>query len=236
MLKAEERLVFALDVRELTDAIELLDTLEGTIRWVKVNSIAAAYSSILGEIEARNMKIWRDWKHHDIPGTVYNFIAADIISGVDMTTIHTLGGRDMMEYAVKAKREMASNIKILGITILTSHDQKSFNEDLGIPGKIEDKVLWLSQLAKIYGLDGVVCSAKELGVLRNIEGLLKVTPGIKPEWAVKREDQVRIATPHKAIKDGADMIVVGSAIYKAVKPVEAAEKIIAEIEEEIERR
>lgn len=236
-LRPEERLVFALDVSEITKAISLLNSLEGTIKWVKVNSIAAVYPSILKEIASRKMKIWRDWKHHDIPGTVYKFIEADIRAGVDMTTIHTLGGKKMMEHAVKAKRDFGSSIKVLGVTILTSIGQRELNEELRIEGSVEDNVKRLALMAQNVGLDGIVCSAWEVLLLRNIGvRILKITPGIKPAWALKREDQVRIATPRKAFEDGADMIVVGSAIHKSPNPREAAEKIIAEIEEGLERR
>jgi len=233
-MEAEERLIFALDVTDFDKAVSLLDKLEETIKWVKVNSLAAAFPEIIEEIKQRKMKVWRDWKHHDIPGTVKNFIIADILRDIDMTTVHILGGKKMLEYAVETKKEFNSNIKILGITILTSHDQKSFNEELGFPGMIEDKVFQLASLAREAGLDGVVCSAKELEKLSKIKELLKVTPGIKPIWAVKREDQARVVTPKKAILKGADYIVVGSAIHKSPNPKEAAEKIVAEIESALE--
>lgn len=233
-MEAEERLIFALDVTDFDKAVSLLDKLEKTIKWVKVNSLAAAFPEIIEEIKQRKMKVWRDWKHHDIPGTVKNFIIADILRDIDMTTVHILGGKKMLEYAVETKKEFNSNIKILGITILTSHDQKSFNEELGFPGVIEVKVYQLARLASEVGIDGVVCSAKELSYLRDFPNLIKVTPGIKPLWAQGRKDQKRVTTPSEAILKGADYIVVGSAIHKSLNPKEAAEKIVAEIESALE--
>lgn len=235
-MEAKDRLIFALDVTDLEKAISLLDQLEGKVGMVKVNSLAAAYPEIVSLVQDRKIEVWRDLKHHDIPGTVANFIKADIEAGLAMTTIHTLGGIKMMKYAVKAAE--GSNLKILGITILTSHDQRNFNQEIGIPGSIQDKVINLAIIAEKTGLSGVVSSAKEAKMLRaslKPETLI-VTPGIKPKWAVKREDQARVTTPYQAILDGADYLVVGSAIRKNENPGEAADKIVEEIEKAMSER
>lgn len=239
-MEAKDRLILALDI-EKEKALPLLDQLRDKIGMIKVNSLAAEWPEVIQEIQDRGLKVWRDWKHHDIPGTVVNFIKADIKAGVAVSTVHTLGGYAMMrDAAIKAAQEN-SNIKILGITILTSHTQESLNEELGIPGEIQDKVISLALLAEKAKLNGVVASAKEAAALRKVlkRETLIVTPGITPLWAAKREDQARVATPKQAIIDGADYIVVGSAIYKAENPGEAADKIVAEIEEglgELKRR
>lgn len=235
-IEAKDKLIFALDVQDLERAITLLDQVEGRVGVVKVNSLAARFPEIVHIIHERGISVWRDWKHHDIPGTVSNFITADLGTGVEITTVHTLGGVKMMEYAAEVAK--GTSLEILGITILTSHDQESFNYEIGIPGRIQDKVKDLALKAEKAGLSGVVCSPKEAEVLRNIldQEILIVTPGITPTWAVKREDQARVNTPKKAIIDGADRIVVGSAIHKNKNPGEAADKIVAEIEEGLERR
>lgn len=235
-MKAKDRLTFALDVPDLETAIPLLDRLEGKVGLVKVNSLAAAHPEIVSIIQDRKIGVWRDFKHHDIPGTVANFIKADVEAKLAMTTIHTLGGRKMMEYAVEAAK--GNGLKILGITILTSHDQESFNKEIGIPGAINVKVLNLAITAEEVGLAGVVASAKEAKMLREKlkPTTLIVTPGIKPTWAAKREDQARITTPYQAILDGADYIVVGSAIRKSKDPGEAADKIVEEIEKALSER
>lgn len=229
-MEAKGRLIFALDVPNIGTAIPLLDQLEGRVGLVKVNSLAAAYPKIVSIIQDRKIEVWRDFKHHDIPGTVASFIKADVEDGLIMTTVHTLGGTKMMEYAVEAVK--GSNLKILGITILTSHDQESFNKEIGIPGSIQDKVVNLAIMAEKAGLAGVVASAKEAKMLREKlrTNTLIVTPGIKPEWAIKREDQARVTTPYQAILDGADYIVVGSAIRVNENPGEAADRIVIEIE------
>ena len=141
-----------------------------------------------------------------------------------------------MEYAVEAAQR--TDLKILGITILTSHNQESFNKEIGISGSISDKVVELALRAEKIGLAGVVASPKEAAHLRRFlkPETLIVTPGIKPDWMAKREDQARVTTPSDAIKAGADYIVVGSAIYKSPNPVEAVDRIVAEIEEAFEER
>ncbi len=232
-MEAKDRLVLALDVQDMATAISLLDKLQGKVGMVKVNSLASACPEIVQEIKNRGLKVWRDWKHHDIPGTVVNFIKADVDAGIDMCTVHTLGGYAMMRDAVIKAAQEGGKIKILGITVLTSHSQESFNEELGIPGEIQETVKHLALLTEKAKLDGVVASGKEASMLRKVlkpEALI-VTPGITPNFAVKRDDQARVTTPKQAILNGADMIVVGSAIYKAENPAEAAEKIVAEIEE-----
>jgi orotidine-5'-phosphate decarboxylase len=235
-MKAKDRLIFALDVPKLEKATPLLDQLEGKIGLVKVNSLAAAYPDIVTIIKTRQIGVWRDWKHHDIPGTVANFIKADVEAGIIMTTVHTLGGTKMLKYAAEAAK--GSDLKILGITILTSHDQISFHEDIGIPVPIRDKVVHLAIMAEKAGLAGVVASAKEAKILRSTlkPTTLIVTPGIKPTWAAKREDQARITTPYQAILDGSDYLVVGSAIRKSENPGEAADKIVEEIEKALNER
>lgn len=238
-MEAKDRLILALDVPDMETAISLLDKLRGKVGMVKVNSLASACPEIVQEIKNRGLKVWRDLKHFDIPGTVANFITADINAGVDMTTVHALGGKKMMEAAVIERFvKSAYDMKIIGITVLTSYDQDTFNKELGIPGEIQETVKRLALLAESAGLDGVVASPKEAKMLRAI---LKpetwiITPGITPFFATKRDDQARVATPKQAIMDGADCIVVGSAILKAENPTEAADKIVAEIEEGLKER
>lgn len=239
-MKAKDRLIFALDVQDMEAAISFLDKLEGKVGLVKVNSLAAAYPKIVPLIRERGIGVWRDWKHHDIPGTVKNFIIADVEAKIDMTTVHALGGTKMMEYAVEGVG--VSDLKILGITILTSHSQDDFNQELGIPGPIHEKVSELALRAEKAGLTGVVSSAREVEALRRFlkPDTLIVTPGIKPEWAARRADQSRVTTPYQAIEGGADYIVVGSAIHNSQKynrtPEEAAESIVSEIDKALSDR
>jgi orotidine-5'-phosphate decarboxylase len=240
-MNAIDRLILALDVRNLQEASLVLNKLEGNLGMVKVNSLFVEEPSIISIIQSRKMKVFLDLKHHDIPGTVKNFIMADVRKGVQMTTIHCLGGNKMMQYA--AEGAQGSDLNVLGITILTSHNSESFNEEIGIPGLITDKVLDLAGRAEESGLQGIVASAQELGMLReNLEPeTLIVTPGINPEWAKKRDDQKRVTTPYEAIRNGANYIVVGSAIIESEKKhgktiEEAANLILAEIDKALTDR
>jgi len=235
-MNAKERLILALDVPNLESAVPLLDQLESRVGLVKVNSLAVAEPNIVSIIQKRNMGVWRDLKHHDIPGTVANLIKADLKDGLTMTSIHALGGREMMEYAAISAKE--TDLKVVGITILTSHNQDSFTQDLGISGSIQDKVKHLALMAQKAGLGGVVASVEEAKMLRGIllPQTLIITPGIKPKWAPRRPDQARVATPRQAIISGAGCIVVGSAIHQDSKPGEAADKIVAEIDEALSER
>ncbi|MDD5433361.1 MAG: orotidine-5'-phosphate decarboxylase, partial [Candidatus Pacebacteria bacterium] len=209
-LKAKDRLILALDVLNMEAAIPLLDQLQGKVGMVKVNSLASACPEIIQEIKSRGLKVWRDWKHHDIPGTVVNFIKADVDAGIDMCTVHTSGGSVMMFDAAAKRTQEKSNLKILGITVLTSIDKQEFNEEMGISGEIQDTAVRWALLAEKAHLDGVVASAKEAPMLRKVlkPGTLIVTPGITPNFAVKREDQAqaRVTTPKQAILNGADKI------------------------------
>lgn len=234
--EAKSRLVLALDVMKRDLADEILNKVAGKVGIIKVNALAALYPDIIPQIKKLGFKVWRDWKHHDIPDTVGNFIKADLDAGIDITTIHTLGGSKTMKKAVEIAVAAGSDLKILGITILTSHDQDSFNNELGIPGSIQEKVVNLALRAEKAGLSGVVASAIEAPALRRVlkQETLIVTPGINPLWAVKHEDQARVTTPKQAILNGANYIVVGSAIYKNENPAEAADKIVDEIAEALE--
>ncbi len=227
--EAKKRLIFALDVKTLEEAIKLLDILKGKVQIIKVNYIAYAHPEIVDIIKQKGFDVWRDFKHHDIPRSAKGFVASDV-KGSAITTVHTLGGLKMMQYVASLTKD--SDLKVLAVTILTSHDQASLNQEVGIPGTIKQNVVRLALMAERAGLD-IVCSAKEAKILR---GVLKpdtiiVTPGIKPVWAVQEEDQKRVKTPTDAIKDGANYVVVGSAIYKSKEPVEAVDKIITEIAE-----
>ena len=228
---ARKKLILALDVLKIGNALALLEKLDGKVGMVKVNSLAAFFPEIIDVIQARRMPVWRDFKHHDVPKTVADFIAADLSLGLSMTTIHTLGGKKMMECAAEAAK--GTPLKVLGVTILSSHTPQSFNAEIGISGSIQNKVIDLALMAERAGLAGVVCSPKEAKILRQVLNpeTLIVTPGIAPEWAVKRKDRSRAATPRQAILNGADYIVVGDAIYGSKNPGEAADKIAAEIKE-----
>jgi len=162
-------------------------------------------------------------------------VAKAVEWGVFMLDLHVAGGREMMRAAAQAVVERAEAIgverpRLIGVTVLTSLTQDDL-QALGIGCAVEEQVLALAHLAQESGLDGVVASPHEVRAIRRRFGpdLLVVTPGIRPQ-AAEPDDQRRIATAREAIRAGADYVVVGRPILTAADPVEAAERLVAEIE------
>lgn len=167
-------------------------------------------------------EVFLDLKFHDIPNTAAGASRAAARLGVKMFNVHCLGGREMMSAAVDAAREINSDSKVLGVTILTSHDEAGLR-DLGLNEKPADAVLRLATAAQESGLDGVVCSAHEIEAVRRECGddFLLVVPGIRPAGSAIG-DQKRVLTPRQAIDAGASWIVVGRPITAAPDPAQAA--------------
>jgi orotidine-5'-phosphate decarboxylase len=153
-----------------------------------------------------------------------------------MFNVHALGGRAMMEAARSAAYRGAGEADlppplVIAVTIVTSLDEVQLRGELGIPSSPSEAAIRLAELAREAGLDGVVCSAGEAAEIKRVCGdeFLTVTPGIRPAWAARSDDQARIATPREAIAAGSDYLVIGRPITKAADPVEALAKVIAEI-------
>jgi orotidine-5'-phosphate decarboxylase len=155
-----------------------------------------------------------------------------------MFNVHIMGGTKMMESAAKVAQEEAVSLRIsrpivLGVTVLTSIDQKTMNDELRVSGTVESQVVHLSKLAEKAGLDGVVASPHEITAIRKATpNMLIVTPGVRPAWA-EIQDQKRILTPGEAVSKGASYLVIGRPITKPPPqigtPVEAARRIIEEM-------
>tara|TARA_B100000686_G_scaffold226558_1_gene233817 strand:+ start:14653 stop:15360 length:708 start_codon:yes stop_codon:yes gene_type:complete len=179
-------------------------------------------------------KIFLDLKFHDIPNTVSGAINASLKLCPHMMTVHLSGGYNMLKSSVDvvSNFSMNNNIKkplILGVSVLTSIDKSDFSS-IGFSGSVENQVKRLADLALRAGLDGLVCSAKELKIIREYVGkdILLVTPGIRP-LGDNINDQKRIVTPSQAVKDGADFLVIGRPITEAEEPKIALNKICSEI-------
>lgn len=231
-LAANERLIVALDVRSLDEAKVLVDKL---IPAVKIFKVGLGLFTLCGPaavkmVKDKGGKVFLDLKFHDIPNTVASAVISACDLGVFMLNVHALGGSEMMKKAAEAVKGKAEKPKILGVTILTSMDQRAIGE-VGIIRDVEEEVLNLAKMAKDAGLDGVVASPLETSAIRARSGIdfIVVTPGVRPEWAAKG-DQKRIATPAGAIRAGADYIVVGRPVIEAGDQAEAARKIIEEME------
>jgi len=169
-------------------------------------------------------------KFHDIPNTVAGAVRSALQLNPFMLNVHASGGRAMMEAAAEAVAEAgAARPILLGVTVLTSLGDSDLT-DIGIDGGAESQVVRLAKLAQASGLDGVVCSAKEITAIRDACGgdFKLVTPGIRPAWA-SADDQKRIVTPADAVAMGADYLVIGRPITGADDPTEAARRIGIEL-------
>ena len=186
--------------------------------------------SIVRELHRRGHKIFLDLKLHDIPNTVQKAMAVLSRLNVEMVNLHAAGTKAMMEAALKGlTREDGSRPILLAVTQLTSTSEERMHEELLIPGSISDCVCHYAEMARESGLDGVVCSPLEAGMVKERCGkdFLTVTPGIRfADGAVG--DQVRITTPARAKEIGSDYIVVGRPITAAADSVAAYRKCVEE--------
>ncbi|MCD6406399.1 orotidine-5'-phosphate decarboxylase [Candidatus Aerophobetes bacterium] len=230
----KSRLILALDVDTKKEAEKLVMQLKDLVSFFKVGMRLFFHygPEIISSIKKMGGKVFLDSKLHDIPTVVE--ATAKIIGkmDVDMLTIHTLGGKEMMRRAKEAIKRENPSTKVLGVTVLTSIDQRVLKDDLGIEGDIKEKVLFLAQKAEEAGLDGVVCSGKEVETLREYldKKFLLVVPGIRP-YSVRKDEQKRTFTPKEAILKGADYLVIGRPILQASDPVKATKDILREIDD-----
>lgn len=228
----KERLIVALDVDNLKEATNLVNQLINYVTIFKVGPqlFTAAGNDALKMIQDKGGKVFLDLKYHDIPNTVE--ATTKIVSklGVFMFTIHTLGGKEMMKAVVETISQLPTKPLVIGVSILTSLNQEGLKE-IGITKNIGDEVIVLAKISQSAGLDGLVASSHEIKEIRNQCGkdFIIVTPGIRPVTSTL-DDQKRVATPQKAIEQGADFIVVGRPITQASNPAKVTQQIIAEIE------
>ncbi|HWA10126.1 MAG TPA: orotidine-5'-phosphate decarboxylase [Opitutaceae bacterium] len=225
-------LILVLDAPSPREVKPALQRLAGTVRWVKIGleMFTACGPDCVREVAGLGFDVFLDLKLHDIPNTVAKAVESAARLPIKMLTLHTGGGREMMAWALKAQRQAAPQLQLLGVTVLTSMSAAELN-DTGVAGTAEAQVVRLGRLATSAGLSGLVCSPLEIAPLRAAlpPGTLLVTPGIRPRDA-KADDQTRVMTPAEAARAGASYIVVGRPIFKAPDPVEAARAILAELQ------
>ncbi|WP_040979993.1 orotidine-5'-phosphate decarboxylase [Oceanobacillus jeddahense] len=183
--------------------------------------------AIIEKLQADNHPIFLDLKLHDIPNTVHQAMKNIAALNVDMVTTHAIGGKEMI---YQAKQGLGgSSTKLMAVTILTSMDNTVLEQELGLPGDVEDNVIRFASLAKEAGADGVVSSVHEVPVIKEHCGkdFLSITPGIRLADS-SQDDQKRVATPQKAKELGSDFLVVGRSITKANNPRKAYEQVMKE--------
>ncbi|MEI6465610.1 MAG: orotidine-5'-phosphate decarboxylase [Verrucomicrobiota bacterium] len=226
-------LILVLDAQSPRDVTPTLRQLQGTVRWVKVGleMFTACGPDCVREIAGLGFNVFLDLKLHDIPNTVAKAVESCAKLPIGMLTLHTAGGREMMQWAVKAQQEHAPDLLLLGVTVLTSMSAAGLAET-GVAVSPEQQVVRLGRLAADSGLRGLVCSPLEITPLRAVlpPEIALITPGIRPREA-KADDQTRIMTPGDAARAGANYLVVGRPIFKAQDPVAAARAILADARE-----
>ncbi len=230
------RLFVALDLPDLRRAAALAQALAGEVGGVKIGKeLFTAQGPDGVRAAAGGERLFLDLKFHDIPNTVAGALRAALHLRPAIVNLHAAGGPAMMRAAVEAVAEGAAELEVprpllLAVTVLTSLDDADL-EAVGQRGPVAEQVRRLALLAQDCGLDGVVCSPREIAFLRTACGpeFVLLVPGIRPDWAVAG-DQKRVTTPAEAIAAGADYLVVGRPITAAPDPVAAARRIVAELD------
>ncbi len=222
----EKRIAVALDVRDIKEAENILKDISDYRLIIKIGyALFIKYGKDITDlVKSMGFDIFLDLKLHDIPNTVYNGVLSAVDLGVNYLTVHTLGGKEMLQKAVEAKN--GSDLKLLGVTVLTSHSD-DYTEYIGSRYTINQLALKLAKEAVDSGIDGIVSSAYELRSLRESIGkrFISVVPGIRLSKN-KKDDQKRVATPEEALSFGADILVIGRPIVKAENRKEALGKFI----------
>jgi orotidine-5'-phosphate decarboxylase len=231
LMAAKDRLAVALDFTDEDQAMKLVDDLGDTCQWFKVGMelYYAAGNHVVQQLRDRGFNVFLDLKLHDIPNTVAGAVRSATQAGASLLTIHASGGAAMMAAAAEAASAPGSP-RLLAVTVLTSMDASEL-AGIGITASAADQVLRLARLSRASGIDGMVCSAEEVAMLRRETSpdTLLIIPGIRPAGSAVG-DQKRVATPGQAIADGASMLVVGRPITRAADPAAAAQAILKEIE------
>lgn len=233
-MEKERDVIIACDFGSSEDALAFLDKFAGEERkpFVKIGMelYYAAGNEIVRELKRRGHKIFLDLKLHDIPNTVRKAMKVLSALDVDMVNVHAGGTKEMMSAALEGlTREDGTRPLLIAVTQLTSTSQQAMKEQLRVEGDINDVIAHYARNAKEAGLDGVVCSPLEAGLVKDACGkdFMTVTPGIRFADSAA-DDQVRITDPAKAREIGSDFIVVGRPITAAADPVAAWRRCVKE--------
>ncbi len=236
--EVRERLIFALDVDDFSAAEAWVKRLHQNVGLFKVGKQLFTHCgpAVVEMVHDYGSDVFLDLKYHDIPNTVAKAAVEACKLGVKIFNVHALGGAEMMRKTVAEVDSYCAAAKIpvplmLAVTILTSSTEETLRE-VGIDRPVEEMVVRLAKLSQSAGFSGVVASPKEAALIRAACGadFAIVTPGVRPSFA-SLDDQKRVTTPAEAIAAGATALVIGRPISAASDPLEAAGKILAEIED-----
>lgn len=225
------RIIVALDYPDRDSAMQLVGQIDPQHCRLKVGKqmFTRLGPDFVRTLVDKGFDVFLDLKFHDIPNTVARACEAACDLGVWMLNVHASGGRRMMQAAKEAIDKSANSPLLIAVTILTSLADEELAE-LGFTGSAQENVLRLAKLAKAAGLDGVVCSPREVSVLRESLGVdfALVTPGIRPAGSAA-DDQRRTLTPLEAIQAGASYLVIGRPVTQADDPMSVLLTIESEI-------
>jgi orotidine-5'-phosphate decarboxylase len=231
-------IIVALDVGTADEALKLVEQLAPVSGGFKVGSelFTAAGPEIVRRIRGVGVPVFLDLKFHDIPNTVARAVAAAVRLDVQMLTVHTSGGMEMLKAAEKVAQESAWQLGhtpplVLGVTVLTSLDSNALSQ-IGLDPNVVRQVRRLANMANQAGLRGLVCSPREVAELRQMlpASTQLVIPGVRPQ-PLPGDDQKRTLSPREALALGANWLVIGRPICAAENPRAAAERILKEIAE-----
>ncbi len=227
---SDDRLIVALDVPNVVQGLDLAARLGDSVSFYKIGlgMLTGGGFALANELkQEQGKRIFLDMKLFDIGATIEAAVRGIAQYDLDFLTVH--GDPQVVRAACEGKR--GKDLKILAVTVLTSLDRTDLDANLIKPGDIHDITLERAAKALEAGADGVIASPQEAAMIRALpqaKGRLIVTPGVRPAGAASG-DQKRIATPAKAISDGANHIVVGRPIWQAADPAAAARAIVAEL-------
>jgi orotidine-5'-phosphate decarboxylase len=225
------RVIVALDYPDAASALQLVAGLTPELCRFKVGKelFTRAGPQLLEELAGRGFDVFLDLKFHDIPNTVASACHAAADLGVWMVNVHALGGERMLLAAREGIARATQSPLLIAVTILTSMDVNDLAA-VGLSGSPQDNVLRLATLAHQSGLDGVVCSSRETGLLRDRLGeeFRLITPGIRPAGS-QADDQRRVMTPADAIRAGSSYLVIGRPVTRADDPVSVLRTINSDL-------
>ena len=225
----KDRIIVALDTDAPDAALASVSALAGEVGLFKVGMelFPRGGPELVGRIRAKGAEVFLDLKFHDIPNTVGGAMRSAAALGVKFATVHACGGKAML--AAAAEAAAGTGTTVLAVTVLTSLDDADL-ASIGFALPAAEAVGRLAELAVAAGIGGIVCSAREVAAVRAAVGekVVLVTPGVRLPGE-SAGDQKRVVTPFDAVRAGADYLVVGRPITKAVDPVAAARRFAAEI-------
>ena len=222
-------IIVALDAKSQYDALTIAEQLDPALCRVKVGKELFTHEgpSVVKALHDKGFEVFLDLKFHDIPNTTAQAVCAAADLGVWMVNVHASGGRKMMETCVQRLKAGNYSTQLIAVTVLTSMGREDL-KDLGLDIEPFEQVKRLAKLTQESGLDGVVCSAQEAKMLREILGqdFALVTPGIRPVGS-NADDQKRIVTPKQAMIDGSTHLVIGRPITQSENPNQTLRDILA---------